>query len=444
MDVEVPLLRKQAIFTPKDEGFDLRSQKYKGQQYSHLYYCRLHEFRAILTSIAQKPWPNARVRTILGLEGGEKCIVIGTLYKQMQLKPSILDEYAKERSIAPLVSPHNFVHADDYLILEDESGRVRLVGDNVVAKSYVTGVIVAVYGQEGTDGEFLVQQIIEPGLPAQLPLPSQITSGGEDKYVALVSGLRICASKANPLQFQLLVDYLTGHLGDDKEHTAVSEIVHVVIAGDSVHMHYNLLTGQSISSKDQSKLVEPLKELDLALTQLAAAVPVDIMPGSNDPANFSLPQQRLHSCLFPGASVYNTFHAATNPHCFELDGVRFLGTSGQNIDDLYKYSDADDQVEFMERTLKWRHIAPTAPDTLGCYPYTDKDPFIINACPHIYFCGNQKNFMTRTLKGEDGQLVRLVSIPSFSDSGIAVLVNLKDLSCHVLSLSTDLLESKGA
>lgn len=44
-----------------------------------------------------------------------------------------------QRSIAPLVSPHNFVHDDDYLILEDESGRVRLVGDNVSAKSYVTG-----------------------------------------------------------------------------------------------------------------------------------------------------------------------------------------------------------------------------------------------------------------------------------------------------------------
>lgn len=443
MEVETPLLRKQALFTPKDEGFDLRSQKYKGQQYSHLYYCRLYKFREILTALAQKRWPNARVRTILGLEEGEDCIVIGTLYKQMQLKPSILDEYAKERSIAPLVSPHNFVHDDDYLILEDESGRVRLVGDNVSAKSYVTGVVVAIYGREGSDGEFLVQHILEPGLPAQEPLPSQ-RAAVEDKYVAFVSGLRICSNKANPLQFQLLVDYLTGHLGDDKEQNAVAQVVHVVIAGDSVHMHYNLLTGQSISSKEQSKLVEPVKELDLALTQLAAAVPVDIMPGPNDPANFSLPQQSLHSCLFPGASIYNTFYAATNPHCFELDGVRFLGTSGQNIDDLNKYSYADDQVDFMERTLKWRHIAPTAPDTLGCYPYTDKDPFIIDECPHVYFCGNQQNFMSRILKGEDGQLVRLVSVPHFYDTGIAVLVNLKDLNCHVLNLSTDLLVSNGA
>lgn len=44
---------------------------------------------------------------------------------------------------------------------------------------------------------------------------------------------------------------------------------------------------------------------------------------------------------------------------------RFLGTSGQNIDDLKKYSEANDTLEFMERTLRWRHLAPTAPNTLG-------------------------------------------------------------------------------
>lgn len=47
--------------------------------------------------------------------------------------------------------------------------------------------------------------------------------------------------------------------------------------------------------------------------------------------------------------------------------TRFLGTSGQNIDDLDKYSEAEDRLDFMERTLIWRHLAPTAPDTLGLF-----------------------------------------------------------------------------
>jgi DNA polymerase II small subunit/DNA polymerase delta subunit B len=45
--------------------------------------------------------------------------------------------------------------------------------------------------------------------------------------------------------------------------------------------------------------------------------------------------------------------------------LRFLGTSGQNIDDLEKYSEAKDKLEFVERTLRWRHLAPTTPNTLG-------------------------------------------------------------------------------
>lgn len=37
----------------------------------------------------------------------------------------------------------------------------------------------------------------------------------EDKYVVFVSGLSIGSEKFNPLQFQLLIDHITGHLGDE-------------------------------------------------------------------------------------------------------------------------------------------------------------------------------------------------------------------------------------
>ena len=44
------------------------------------------------------------------------------------------------------------------------------------------------------------------------------------------------------------------------------------------------------------------------------------------------------SCLFPAATSYGSFNRVTNPHDFEVDGVHFLGTSGQNVGDLAKYS----------------------------------------------------------------------------------------------------------
>lgn len=35
----------------------------------------------------------------------------------------------------------------------------------------------------------------------------------------------------------------------------------------------------------------------------------------------------------------------------------------------------------------------------GCYPFTDKDPFYVETCPHVYFVGNQDKFETRLIKG---------------------------------------------
>ena len=46
-------------------------------------------------------------------------------------------------------------------------------------------------------------------------------------------------------------------------------------------------------------------------------------------------------------------------------GVDFLGTSGQNVDDLDMYTSIGDRLDVMEATLRWQHLAPSAPDTLG-------------------------------------------------------------------------------
>lgn len=46
----------------------------------------------------------------------------------------------------------------------------------------------------------------------------------------------------------------------------------------------------------------------MAVTELSACMPVDLMPGATDPASRSLPQQPLHHCLFPGAAAFNTLN----------------------------------------------------------------------------------------------------------------------------------------
>lgn len=56
------------------------------------------------------------------------------------------------------------------------------------------------------------------------------------------------------------------------------------------------------------------REMDVALTQLAGAMDVNVMAGATDPANHALPQQPLHSCLLPGAVSFPTFHRSACRH----------------------------------------------------------------------------------------------------------------------------------
>jgi len=37
-----------------------------------------------------------------------------------------------------------------------------------------------------------------------------------------------------------------------------------------------------------------------------------------------------------------------------------------------------------------------APD---CYPFTDRDPFIMEHCPDVYFTGNQPSFQHKLVQG---------------------------------------------
>lgn len=53
-----------------------------------------------------------------------------------------------QRSAVPLVKVHNFMHSDDYLVLEDESGRVKLGGSFLSPSVYVTGTFRRHYGSE--------------------------------------------------------------------------------------------------------------------------------------------------------------------------------------------------------------------------------------------------------------------------------------------------------
>lgn len=89
---------------------------------------------------------------------GKQSVVIGTLYKHQELKPSILRELSEEQQLAPPAPRDNYCSPKDQLFLEDEMLRIKLVGNHPVIKDMVTGIVCAVYGQEKEDGTFDVSE----------------------------------------------------------------------------------------------------------------------------------------------------------------------------------------------------------------------------------------------------------------------------------------------
>jgi DNA polymerase delta subunit 2 len=270
----------------------------------------------------------------------------------------------------------------------------------------VTGCIVAVLGTENANGDFEVIEVQVPDLPRQpqrwerdemaKTKPSRSKTAQNGNKIALISGLGISNSSPH-LPLTLLSEYLLGEAGTTAhDQLTASQISRFIIAGNSLASTVipNAAAESNVngtSKKHASSLHKkygydasaynpaPTAHLDTFLAELLPSVPITIMPGDSDPANTSLPQQGVHPAMFPRARTYaahvggeknvepNWFDGVTNPWEGDVEGWRWMGNSGQPVDDILRYVDTDEEegsLVVMESCLRWRCVAPTAPDTL--------------------------------------------------------------------------------
>ena len=286
-------------------------------------------------------------------------------------------------------------------MLEDESGRLRLIGTPLQVSMLVTGCIVAVMGTENANGDFEIVDMKVPDLPRQpqrwerdeadiefangdgekksLNDRKRASEGGK---VAIVSGLGISADEGDTFTLDLLMEYLLGEACGPSTSADVSRISRLIIAGNSIADGTTLLEPDEMEAKKSHKKYgydssvynpAPTQRLDEFLATLLPTIPITVLPGENDPANVSLPQQPIHPALFPRSRNYGAdpgseepgwLDNVTNPWEGDIDGWRVMGNGGQPIDDIFKYVEGDERLDMMENLLRWRCGAPTAPDTL--------------------------------------------------------------------------------
>ena len=386
------------------------SQKHYQQQYGDIYFFRLAKLKPAVEEIAQNAWADfdvageqaQRKARVLDVRQGELCWVAGTIYMDMPLKPNVLEDIAMDKGVAvpPPREKYLSPSGQDQIMLEDESGRLHLVGAILQDAMLVTGCIIAVVGTENAGGEFEVLDLKVPDLPLQPQRwdgddgsamavngngesavssgtnAFKATTGGK---VALVSGLGISGDESDSLALTLLEEYLLGETSDPEDQKNPARISRLIIAGSSLAQPPP--PNEEATGKKQKKYgydasaynPAPITHLDRLLSALLPSIPVTLMPGESDPANVSLPQQPLHTALFSQSKAYAShpqskdagwFDTTTNPWEGNIDGWRFMGSAGQPINDIFKYVDGDDRLHMMESVLRWRVQAPTAPDTL--------------------------------------------------------------------------------
>ncbi|SMN18481.1 similar to Saccharomyces cerevisiae YJR006W POL31 DNA polymerase III (delta) subunit, essential for cell viability [Maudiozyma saulgeensis] len=435
-------------------------------QFYHIYQNRLNILRGRVQIECEKKWDNGfklngktvvKKERVLDIQGEEPCWCVGTIYCEMKYKPNILQDVINDTFGAPdLVKSYTDPDGSDEIMLEDESGRVLLVGDFIGTAPLISGTVVGLLGMEAEAGTFQVLDICYPTAIPQKSLP--VSTAQDDEYIAFVSGFNINTNNpARNLKLKLLQEYLMGDLSSDDR---IAKIGKLIICGNLVEFNAR--------EKNVGEVLKSLEDLGDFLANTLQTISVDIMPGPTDPSDKTLPQQPLNKALFkeslrPYFNHINDeiLNLVTNPYNFQINDIEILTTSGQNIDDIVKYivpyleknsqetenEDVDmdakkypeDSIEhrldLMECTMKWQNIIPTAPDTLGCYPYTKEDPFILEEWPHLYVISNQSRYARRDIKLDDGKTtVRMVTVPEFSQTGQIVLLNLKDLSTDVVNI----------
>lgn len=253
-------------------------------------------------------------------------------------------------------------------------------------------------GYENDEGKFYVDDCVFYECGPQKPLSTLSTS----PLIVLISGLDQSSMHDFSVSLELFQQWLYGNLPNvfGEPDFEASNVIHVIVAGNSVRTTSEVRPKTLLMRQPESiSTLEAVKSVDDILYWWSKSVKVDLMPGEFDPSNCMIPQQPMHNCMFPESSANRCFKCVTNPYELEIEDRLILGTAGQNVSNIQKYSNIEDPIEVLKSIVKWSILAPTAPDTLPCYPYINDDPFIIKRCPHILFAGNSSEYGTNLYEG---------------------------------------------
>ena len=371
----------------------------------------------------------------------------------MKLKPSCLKGMENMYGITKI---EKFIDEKDSLSLEDSSGRVKIDSkSNLNIDEFVTGIPVAFKGQLNNKEIFVVNEYLFYRLEEKItntPMDVELNTPKENQNLILfISNLKI----GNPNEIEnglggiarsMLVDFIQNNNLTENLSNISSRIKRVIFVGASAYVNdkiEELDKGSFIKAeeykKEFNKIIENYTSLDKYLNLLSSYIQVDLMNNIEGNDGVYFPQNPNGQFLFL-ENIRNinakTLNLVENPYIFDIysyklkDKKYFLGTSGENINCIMQYTSISEPLIAMEKTLEWGHLAPLAPDTFRIYPFTEKDPLLLEKIPDMYFISGKNEFKMKKVEfnyDEDSKKsVTLMELPDFSSTFKGIVYNIDD------------------
>ena len=383
----------------------------------------------------------------------------------MKLKPSCLKGMENMYGITKI---EKFIDEKDSLSLEDSSGRVKIDSkSNLNIDEFVTGIPVAFKGQLNNKEIFVVNEYLFYRLEDKFtntPMDVELNTPKENQNLILfISNLKI----GNPNEIEnglggiarsMLVDFIQNNNLTENLSNISSRIKRVIFVGASAYVNdkiEELDKGSFIKAeeykKEFNKIIENYTSLDKYLNLLSSYIQVDLMNNIEGNDGVYFPQNPNGQFLFL-ENIRNinakTLNLVENPYIFDIysyklkDKKYFLGTSGENINCIMQYTSISEPLIAMEKTLEWGHLAPLAPDTFRIYPFTEKDPLLLEKIPDMYFISGKNEFKMKKVEfnyDEDSKKsVTLMELPDFSSTFKGIVYNIDDDTINEINFSQNL------
>jgi len=293
------------------------------------------------------------------------------------------------------------------LTLEDPTDEIKVFLKGEIAKKAEEIVYDEVLGVAGSKNKDIIyaDNLVFPDIPER-----PIKKAEDEIYAAFISDIHVGSNMFLPKEFQSMIDWLNGKVGDNLQMEMAKKVKYLFITGD-------LVDGVGIYPGQEKELLisdifKQYESFSKYIEQIPDDIKIIVCPGNHDALRLDEPQHAIFRDMAEALYKKPNVTMVSNPSLVNIHNVgKFPGFDilmyhGYSFDHYvsevpslrkYGYERADKIMEFL---LKKRHLAPTHGSTV--ITPAPQDFLIIDKLPdafvtgHIHMAkvGRYKNILT--------------------------------------------------